>query len=62
MLGDILETIGSLGVLASAMVHYSIAVSGRGQAPAEDPGGYLDRRQGACIDDSGAAHDRASDH
>lgn len=62
MLGDILETIGSLGLLASAMVHYRMAVSGRGQALTEDPGSCLDRRQGACVDDSGAPRDHASGH
>lgn len=47
MLGDILETIGSLGLLASAMIHYRMAFSGRREALPKDPG---------------TAHNRASDH
>ncbi|MDR5835894.1 hypothetical protein [Caballeronia sp. LZ034LL] len=47
MLGDLLETIGSLGLLASALIHYRMAFSGRSEALPEDPS---------------AAHDRASDH
>lgn len=38
MLGDFLETIGSLGVLASVMVHYKVSVSSRGEALAEEAG------------------------
>ncbi|MDR5781004.1 hypothetical protein QCE63_16400 [Caballeronia sp. LZ065] len=65
MLGDFLETIGSLGVLASAMVHYRIAVSGRGEALAGEAGARVGDpdagRVGAGTSPNRHCRERASD-
>jgi hypothetical protein len=53
MLDALMETIGALGLLASATVHYSRAKA-QTESPGRDPEGCLDCRSGTYLTDAKA--------